>query len=92
MPVRKRRIPAGTTAAPVDRQTEVVQVELVGSAFSIDVAIARLEAEGVAVVRSSPFNSDGRGHGLSTTGRHLLVFKAADVDAVGAALRDAGLV
>lgn len=79
--------------APGDpHDVEVLEVDLVGSQFTIDAVVARLNDEGVEAVRSSPFYVNVQFGGIARLGEHKLVFKATDKDAVGEALRDAGLL
>lgn len=90
---------AGSDAAPsgdasadaFGHDTEVLEYDLVGAQFTIDAVVARLETEGVQIVRSSPFYLNVQAGGIARLGEHKIVFKADDKEAVGQALRDAGL-
>jgi DNA-binding transcriptional MocR family regulator len=75
-----------------DHDVEVVEVDLRASTFTLDAVIARLAEEGIGVVRSSPAYLNPLTGGMSAQSEHKLVFRAADREAVGEALRDAGII
>lgn len=87
--------PDGSEEEPalhVDDDVEVLEYDLVGAQFTIDAVVARLQSDGVEIVRSSPFYLNVQLGGIARLGEHKLIFKAEDREAVGDALRDAGLV
>lgn len=104
MAIRKRRIATNeardldegpTTPKPeadAGHDTEVLEYDLVGSQFTIDTMVARLQDEGIEIVRSSPFYLNVQAGGIARLGEHKIVFKASDKEVVGQALRDAGLL
>ncbi len=71
---------------------EVLEAQLVGPQFTVDTVVARLASEGVFSVRSSPFLVNVEAGPMTRLGQHTLLFRADDRDAVGQALRDAGLL
>lgn len=100
MAVRKRRIGAADAVALAtdgngprggDHDVEVVEHEVVGPQFTVDAVVARLQSEGVDIVRTSPFLANAEMGTLTRLGQHKLVFRATDAEAVAEALRDADL-
>jgi hypothetical protein len=71
---------------------EVSEAFVRGSAFEVDTVIARLEADGVNVVRSSPESPGLRLGDMNKNGEHRLVFRKSDGVAIAKAMHEAGIV
>lgn len=91
--IQTSKWPGGDTATDAfGHDVEVLEYDLVGAQFTVDAVLARLESEGVQIVRSSPFYLNVQAGGIARLGEHKIVFKTDDKDAVGQALRDAGML
>ena len=76
----------------VDHDVAVAQVQVGGTAFEVDAAIALLASGGVDVVRSTAGIVDVELGPGARIGNHVLVFRQDDAEEVEAVLRDSNLL